>query len=160
MSCVATFWECRLIFLSELRRQVGILQQDNQLGTVSVGEEELECCGHEVSRITSFSEDPNFEECLVFSTTPTRLSPSGRQIESTLATHILLNQMSVGLFSVTESNWHGAAYIHTPKILLFQKHAGGSQIACDLCTTFGLWKSLLSSAVVWESANWSRSKPY
>lgn len=75
----------------------------------------MEHCGHKVSTTTSFSEDPKFGKCLVFSATPTKLSLSGTQIENTLATSILLNQMSVGLFSVTESNWHGAAYNYTPK---------------------------------------------
>lgn len=75
----------------------------------------MEHCGYKVSTITSFSEDPNFGKRLFFSTTPTKLSLSGRQIENTLATYMLLNQMSMGLFSVTEFNWHGAAYIHTPK---------------------------------------------
>lgn len=86
--------------------------------------------GHKVSTITSFSENPNFGKCLVFSITPTKLSLSGRQVENTLASYTLVNQVSVGLFSVTESNWHEAASIllnsHLPK------HASSSQIACDL----------------------------
>lgn len=80
-----------------------------------MGEGKVEHCGHKVSTIISFSEDPDFGKCLAFSTTPSKLSLSGRQIENTLATSVLLNHTSVGLFSVTESNWHGAAYIHTPK---------------------------------------------
>lgn len=92
-----------------------VSNQDNLVGIIFVGKVKMEQCVNTVSTITSFSEDPNSVRCLLFSTTPTKLSISRRQIENMLATSMLLNQMSVELFSVTESNWHGAAYFHTAK---------------------------------------------
>lgn len=56
--------------------------------------------GHKVSMIISFSENPNFGKCLVFSTTLTKLSLSGRQ------------RKHIGHIHTSKSNECGTVFCH------------------------------------------------
>lgn len=89
------------------RRQLSILHQDK------VGERQKWSItdGHKVSMVTSFSENPNFGKCLSFSTTPTKLSLSGRQ------------RKHIGYIYTSKSNECGTVFCHWVQLAWSSIHA-------------------------------------